>query len=274
MPGTLTASYQHCIFCLCCLQLISVLLSVDLDPSLRLTVLVLKKGSPSLRFAQVDWGPGCSLVFLLAAYWVQVLQLQPLGQASNPVLRKASCQNIASHSWSLQKIDVRQVLQLGHSCASWGAWSISSSAQIVLMPWLPKWVSHPFACNNYRFPLWFFTHRLPQQPCSAWAGMLSQGFKSEAAQPFAVLWRIFPPAHSTMATWWWHPEPEGMLLLCSVHACTSLFPSGAVCSGKWRWDVCWLLCCLCMTWRSWDKPRLFYGSCVPGCHPWDICKPE
>lgn len=97
------------------------------------------------------------------------------------------------------------------------------------MPWLLKWVSHHLACNNYRFPLWFFTRRLPQQPCSGSAEMLSQGFKSEAAQPFPALWRIFPLAlwrHGNLAMvslpWAWRDAAK--LLLFSVRLRVSPLP--------------------------------------------------
>lgn len=103
LPGTLAASYKHCVICLCHLLLINVLPSVCLRPFLVLHCACAEprqheslacSGSPRTRLLPPL--PPCSM-------WEQALLLQPLGQPSGPMLRKASCRNVASHSWSLRE---------------------------------------------------------------------------------------------------------------------------------------------------------------------------
>ena len=106
MPGTLAASYRHCIFYLCCLFPVSILPSVCLRPFPTPHCACAeprqhksRARSGSLRTRELlPRHPPCSM-------WVQVLRSQPLGRLQT--LHLASCQNVASHSWSLREIECK-----------------------------------------------------------------------------------------------------------------------------------------------------------------------
>lgn len=151
------------------------------------------------------------------------------------------------------------------------------------MLWLPKWVSHHLACDNYRFPLWFFTCRLPQQPCSGSAESLSQGFKSEAAQPFPVHWRIFPLAprhHGNLAMASlpprWHPvlafpASTGLKGCCCCSLCIfASLPFPVSSSAREVVVGCVLAVVLPASVRDLNQTKVILWWL----YAWDICKPE
>lgn len=138
------------------------------------------------------------------------------------------------------------------------------------MSWLLKWVSHRLSCNNYRFPLWFFARQLPQQLRSGLAERLSQGFKSEAAQPFPVLWRIFPlaPRHHgnlVMASLprWWHlvlcPASAGLKGCCCYSLCVSTsraYPSQQCAAGGVLGCAGCCTACVCAQLKEWNQTKV------------------
>ena len=116
----------------------------------------------------------------------------------------------------------------------------------------------------------------------AQAKTLSQGFKSEAAQPFPALWCIFPLA----------PRHHGSLAMASL---SRRWPRCPRAGGMPQPSRCCMLHTWCMSALSHcpsqpctgmrlavglpapvtqTKPRVFYDSCMPGRHPRGICKPD
>lgn len=280
----------------------SVLSSV-LGPSLHRTVLVLSlwfptdqaaPSSPSLQHvgcsppaglkpcAQDSTPPRCCTP-----------QLEPAGDRANAG-PTAGIRQLGPYRWDPALGSLPQ-----GSPECWGARTPPCSAQVILMPWLPKWVCHHLVCSNYRFSLWFFFFFLfslagchsncavaRPRCCHRVLNLkrLSLFLRSGASS-------LLPP--STMATWWWHPCLGGGVPASAMaprirfpcvrrsEGCCgwapAVIPCAHPCLSHSRVEQCAVgggvgLCCAACArlGRNWTTPRLFCDSCVPECHPWDV----